>query len=116
MLKDITKNKIIISKTKYANTFLLQLRGLMFFSKKRFDFALIFFRESESIINSSLHMLFVFFKINVIFLDSKKKVVDIKKNFFPFSFYSPKKPSKYIIELPTKTDISFVKKGDILSF
>jgi uncharacterized membrane protein (UPF0127 family) len=61
-------------------------------------------------------MLFVFYSINVLFLDSNKKVIDIKKRLRPFTFYSPKKKAKYIIELPIETDISFIKINDIISF
>lgn len=88
----------------------------MFFPRSKFDFGLIFKREYESIVGSSIHMLFVFYPINVIFLDSNKKVVDIKKRLRPFTFYSPKKKAKYIIELPIETDISFIKINDIISF
>lgn len=88
----------------------------MFFPRSKFDFGLIFKREYESIVGSSIHMLFVFYPINVIFLDSNKKVVDIKKKLKPFTFYSPKKKAKYIIELPIETDISFIKINDVVSF
>jgi len=45
-------------------------------------------------------MLFVFFPIDVIFLNSKKKVVD-KTTLNPWQLnYTPKIPSKYVIELP----------------
>lgn len=104
-------NKILIKKKKILSP-LKQGLGLMFFPRKKFKFGLIFQREYESIFGSSLHMFFVFYPINVLFLDSEKKVVDIKKSFKPFSFYAPKKKSRYIIELPIETDISFVKVGD----
>ncbi|MDD4049895.1 MAG: DUF192 domain-containing protein [Candidatus ainarchaeum sp.] len=108
-------NKIIIKKKKIISP-LKQGLGLMFFPRRKFDFGLIFKREYESIVGSSIHMLFVFYPINVIFLDSNKKVVDIKKKLKPFTFYSPKKKAKYIIELPIETDISFIKINDVVSF
>ena len=88
----------------------------MFFPRKKFDFGLVFKREQESILGSSIHMLFVFYPINVLFLDSDKKVVDMKKRLKPFTFYSPKQKSKYIIELPVETDVSFIKINDVVSF
>lgn len=51
----------------------------------------------------SLHMFFVFYPIDVLFLDEKKKVVDMKKNFKPFTTHRPSKMSKYVIELPSGT-------------
>lgn len=44
-------------------------------------------------------MFFVFYPIDVIFLDENYKVVDFKEDFKPFTFYTSKKPAKYIIEL-----------------
>jgi len=65
------------------------------FSKPR---SLIFIFKKEKII--PLHMFFVFYPIDVLFLDQKRVVIEIKENFTPFSFYTPKNKSKYIIELP----------------
>lgn len=109
MLKDITINKIIIKKHVLAEGY-KQGIGLMFSRKSHFHYALIFDREYESRINSAIHMFFVFYKINVLFLNSKKEVVDIKLNLKPFSMYTPKK-SRYIIELPTYVNLKEIKIG-----
>ena len=84
------------------------------FSKKNFT-PLIFVFKKEKII--PLHMLFVFFPIDVLFLDKDRKVVELKEKFMPFAFYTPKYKALYIIELPsgiikkTKTRV-----GDNLDF
>lgn len=78
-------------------------RGLMFSKKKN----LIFVFDDEK--RRSLHMFFVFFPIDVLFLDKNKKIVEIKRDFKPFSFYKPKNKSKYVIELTEKTKY---KKGE----
>ena len=49
-------------------------------------------------------MFFVFYPIDLIFLNKNKEVVELKRNLRPFSIYSPKKKTKYILEL---------KKGSI---
>lgn len=62
-------------------------------------------------------MFFVFYPIDVLFLDKNKIVVGKKENFRPFTFYKPKKKAMYAIELPnaaikrTKTGI-----GDKIKF
>jgi uncharacterized membrane protein (UPF0127 family) len=100
MLYNKTTKKKIIEKTKIADSFFKRFKGLMFSSKP--DYALIFELEKEGKLNSSIHMLFVFYPIDVIYLNSEKKVVDIKYNFKPFSLnYTPKKASKYFIEFAT---------------
>jgi len=48
-------------------------------------------------------MLFVFYPIDVLFLDKNKIVVEIKENFMPFAFYTPKNKAQYVTELPKGT-------------
>ncbi|MBW3022673.1 DUF192 domain-containing protein [Candidatus Woesearchaeota archaeon] len=82
---------------------------------KKPDFGLIFVFRSE--LRRSLHMFFVFYPIDVLFLDSSGKVVEIKENFKPFSAYFPKKKSKYVIELPAGAiKKSSTQVGDTVSF
>ena len=71
-------------------------RGLMFSKKKNLLF--VFDREQKI----SLHMWFVFFPIDVLFLNKNRKIIEIKKNFRPFVFYTSKKKAKYIVELTEK--------------
>ena len=58
---------------------------------------LIFVENNER--NIPLHMWFVFYQIDVLYLNKDKKVIEIKENFLPFTFYFPKNKAKYIIEL-----------------
>jgi len=112
MLKNKTKNKTLAKKPKFCKNNFSKALGLMFSRKNK---TLIFIFDKEKII--SLHMFFVFFPIDVLFLNKHKKVVQIRENFKPFRIIVPKKPAKYIIELPDKT----IKKtrteiGDTISF
>lgn len=73
----------------------------MFESKSQFDYGLVFDFGKTSRIAASVHMLFVFFPIDLVFLDEQKRVVDVKAGFQPFSLnYTPKKPCRFLIELP----------------
>lgn len=90
-----------MQKTRKANSMLAKMKGLMFEKKTLFDYALLFEMEKETRIQCSIHMLFVFFPIDVVFLDSSRKVVEIAENLVPFALlYTPKKPAKYFVELP----------------
>lgn len=101
MLFNKTKRKKIIEKTRMAKTFFQKFLGLMFESRKNFNYGLVFFLHEESKINATIHMLFVFFPIDVVYLNKRKKAVDIVRNLKPFSLScTPKKPAKYFIELP----------------
>lgn len=82
------------------------------FSKQK---NLIFPFNKEKII--PLHMWFVFYPIDVIYLDKNKKIVEIKENFKPFSYFSPKNKAKYVIELKNgKVSKTSSKKGDYIEF
>lgn len=97
-----TKNTEIEKKIKIANGFFLQFKGLMFESKKKFDYALVFPLNFEGRLTSSIHCLFVFFPIDVLYLNKDKKVVDIRKNLKPFTLFDmSKKPARYLIEMQT---------------
>lgn len=95
-----SNNKLIMKNVRFAKTTLERTKGLMFEEKEKFDYALIFDFPVESRIGTSLHMLFVFFPIDVLFLDKNQKIVD-KVTLQPFvPNYTPKKASKYVIEMP----------------
>lgn len=61
-----------------------------------------------------LHMLFVFYPIDILFLNKNKEIVEIKQNLKPFAFYTPKNKAKYIVEMP-KNSRKF-KIGDTCQF
>ncbi|MFH1505520.1 MAG: DUF192 domain-containing protein, partial [archaeon] len=75
-----------------------QTKGLMF-TKRIKDTSLVF--DFKKIRHVSLHMWFVFYPIDVLFLDKDRKVVDLKKQFRPFGFYTSEKEVKYVVELPS---------------
>jgi hypothetical protein len=98
MIINKTRRQEIIRKTKICRSLLCKGRGLMF--TRRADYALVFAFDSEKRRERTLTMMFVFYPIDVLFLDSRMRVVDIKERFMPFTNYTPKKPCRYVIELP----------------
>lgn len=106
MIKNLSNNKILTKRKNYCKSIVSKASGLMFSSKT--NRGLVFFFDKKQ--KMSLHMFFVFYPLDVLFLDEKKKVVEIKKNFKPFTFYNSKKEAMYFIELPAGT----VKKTDTL--
>jgi uncharacterized protein len=90
----ITKNsKIISEKELICSTFYSQARGLMFRRKQNL---LMEFKNERKV---NLHMFFVFFPIDVLVLNQNKEIVEIKRNFKPFTFWSSKKKGKFVVEL-----------------
>jgi len=109
MIKNQTRKKILTKNTKHCKTLLSKTKGLMFTTKKT-DEGLIFTFNTEQ--KWSIHMLFVFYPIDVLWLNKNKEVVDLRKNLKPFILSAkPKQEALYIIEIPagiiqkTKTGI-----------
>lgn len=99
MITNKTKKTIIARKEKICITGFSKFLGLMF--RFRVASPLVFvFKKKEKI---PLHMIFVFCRIDVLFLDEKNRVVEMKERFLPFTFYFPKRKSKTVIELPAGT-------------
>ena len=110
-IKNTTKNKVIATDFKLCYDNFSKFIGLMFSRKQ--NRALILKFNQENII--SLHMFFVFYPIDVLFLDKNKIVVDKKENFKPFTVYKSKKKAMYAIELPDG-NIKKTEIGDKIKF
>ena len=94
-MKVYHKNKLIsnISRKSY-------LRGLMFSKKLKKNESIILDALKESKSGTIVHMFFVFFSIDAVWLDSKLRIVDIKRNIKPFTpFVMPKKKARYVLEM-----------------
>jgi uncharacterized membrane protein (UPF0127 family) len=116
MLFNKTSGKMISKKVKLASGSWGKLKGLMFEDGKNFDYALVFALARESIAMATIHMMFVFFPIDVVYLNAEMKVVDIVSGLKPFTpSYSPKKPSKFFVELPVEKSKG-VSIGDVLEW
>jgi uncharacterized protein len=112
----ICKNKILADNIKYCNNIFSKSLGLRFRRRLKDNEALVFVNDKESYHESILDMLFVFFPIDVLWLDENKKVVDIRENVKPFSlFIRPKKPAKYVVEL-NKGTVKNIRINDTLKF
>ena len=114
-LKDLTRKRVIAEKTVFCRSVLSQMRGLMF-SANYEDRALIMVFAKEKIV--PLHMMFVFYPIDILFVDSSKKVVELAEGAKPFvSQIVPKHKAKYVIELAAgKIKENRIKIGDKLQF
>jgi len=106
------KNKII--KADYAVKFFDKAKGLMF-AMPRKDKGLLIECSDETRMGSAIHMLFVFFPLDVLWLNSRKEIVDIRRVFSFMPFAIPKKPAKYVLELPKGYKSRF-KINDKLKF
>jgi uncharacterized membrane protein (UPF0127 family) len=122
MIRNKTKNTILVNETERADSVFSKAKGLMFRSELGKGRGMLFTFGREDYVG--IWMLFVRFPIDLIYLDSKKRVVGIFERIRPVTFnpktwkvYYPVVPSKYIIEVnsgiirETGTEI-----GDSLEF
>lgn len=102
--------KLPIQIKKY-DTFFKRFRGLMFRIKPIVN---------EGILLdpcNSIHMFFMFFPIDVIFLNDHNQIVFLKEKVKPWSVVFPVKNAKTALELPVGTISRYsIKSGDILEF
>ena len=91
-------------------------RGLMFTNESAVRQKALLFEFNRSRMQS-LHMFFVFYPIDVLFLDDKKQVVDMKEGFKPFHLYASSRPARYVIELQRSAiNKSRTRIGDVLKW
>jgi len=98
MIINKTKNKVISKEEKYCRNVFSWGWGLMFSKRKNL---VMVFNEERKI---SLHNFFVFYAIDVLVLDASKKIVEIKRDFKPFTFWNSAKKGKYVVELGFKRE------------
>jgi len=115
VIQNHTKNSSLAKKEKHCYSISSKARGLMF-SPKLVDEGIIFHFDEER--NIDLHMLFVFQKIDAVWLNSDKEVVGLKEGLKPFvPFIRAPAPARYVIEVASGTiKNTDTKIGDRISF
>jgi len=100
MITNSSKKKILVKKHEECRSVFSKAKGLMFsFPIKNNGLVFVFDMEKRI----DLHMFFVFYPIDLIFLDKNKRIIEMKDKFMPFTFYTSRKKAKYTIELPYGT-------------
>ncbi len=90
----------IAKNIEFAGSLASKIKGQMFRKTISDDYAMIFtFKKSSSI---DVHMLFVFFPLDIIFLDKDKRITGLAR-LRPWLGYKAMKNIKYIIEMKTGT-------------
>lgn len=82
----------------YCDSFFTRFRGLMFRASLEDREGLVLVENTESRVNSSIHMLFMNFDLGVIWMDANLRVVDIQLARRWRPSYVPAKPARYTLE------------------
>ena len=91
-------DKIIAGEVELVDNFWRRFRGLMF--RRRFPSGKALFFKFNKPGRHGVHMFFVWFPIDLVYLDSSFKVVEVRARLKPWRMYRPKAVAKYLIELP----------------
>ncbi len=113
-ITNITKStKPLVARN--CTRFVERFRGLMFAPSLPANYGILLDEQSDSTLNTSIHMLFMNFDITAVWIDSNRQVVDVKVAKKWALAYFPKSPARYILE--TSTDrFDDYSIGDQLSF
>ncbi len=109
---------VIASRVERADTFLKMTLGVMFRRHLPPGFAMIFDVGRETRSGIAIHMTFVLVPIDVVFLDGKRTIVDIKRHLRPWiGMAFPGAPARYAIEMPAgAADMYTLREGDHLEW
>jgi len=109
---------VAASDVELADTVLKKTLGLMFRRHLSPGFAMIFDMGGEMRAGIAIHMTFVFVSIDVIYLDGKRAIVDIKRHLRPWiGMALPKQPARYAIEMRAgEADRLGLREGDVLEW
>ena len=114
MITNETKGRVWHGTVKLADTFFKRFRGLML--RRNINYALVFVLPAETKANASIHTFFMLSDIDVIWLDSARRVVDFKTA-RKWRLYAPKRAAKYIIEGPVGLIKTLeVGEGDLIDW
>jgi len=114
VLLNITKGTNL-GQLELADSFMSRFLGLMF--RNNLERGLILkLPSSRSRRGSAIHMFFMKFPLDIIFVDADKKIVDMV-SIEPWKTYTPKDPAKYVIEMEKGSINNFnLEIGDELDF
>ena len=110
-----TRGERLLGRVRRCQSFLCRLRGLTFRRSLGEDEGLWLIGTRESRLEAAIHMLFVFFPISAIWLDSSGRVVDAKLA-RPFAlFYAARSQARDVLEGPPAL-LRRIGVGDQLRF
>lgn len=107
--------QVLVPSARWCSDRLCRLRGLQFRLSLKPGEALILVKPADSVLNSSIHMFFVFFPIAAVWINGQGRVTgaQLAKPWRPY--YASPQPARYVLE--TSPDfLSLIAVGDEVDF
>jgi uncharacterized membrane protein (UPF0127 family) len=99
----------------WCSSFWCKFKGLMLRRSIPENWGLLFVESKESITNTSIHMLFCFIDLGIVWMNSSGEVVDTCLARKWVTIRAPKSPARYFLEvLPSR--LTEFKVGDRIKF
>jgi hypothetical protein len=99
----------------YCSSFLCKLRGLTWRRALAADSGLLLVGARDSRVDASIHMLFVFFDLGIVWINDAGIVVDVQLAKQWVSLLAPQEPARYTLEVHPSRMIEFTV-GDRIEF
>ena len=99
----------------YCQSFFCQLRGLMFRKSLPHNYGLLLVQKTDSKINASIHMMFMWMDLAVIWINNDYVVVDVILARRWKLAYIPKAAARYVLET-NESHLADYKIGDKVQF
>jgi uncharacterized membrane protein (UPF0127 family) len=107
--------QIVAIRAKYCQSFLCQLRGLTFRRYLPIEDGLLLVQKRDSRVDSSIHMLFVWMDLAVIWINQAYQVVDARLARRWRPVYVPGDPARFVLEIAAERIADF-QIGDRVEF
>jgi uncharacterized protein len=107
--------EVLVESARWCSSHLCRLRGLQFRRRLAPGEGLVLVHEKDSVATSSIHMLFVFFPIAAIWVDSQGTVTHacLARPWRPY--YASPSPARYVLETSPEL-LERIRPGDVLDF
>ena len=107
--------EIAAIRAKYCQSFVCQLRGLTFRHSLPVEEGLLLVQKRDSRVDSSIHMLFVWMDLAVIWINQACRVVDARLARRWHPIYVPGDPARFVLEIAAERIADF-HIGDRVEF
>lgn len=111
MIYNHTRKNMVCEEVELAFTFFARLKGLMFRKS---------FKPQQGLLLSpcnSVHMFFMHFSIDVVFIDKGHKVIAVEHNLRPWQVSRRHRKAKYTLELAAgRIEATGLRIGDLLEY
>ena len=115
---DVTQRstgEVLIHSARWCSSRLCRLRGLQYRRRLELGEALILVKPTDSIVNSSIHMFFVFFPIAAVWINDQGRVTSAQLARPWRPYYASPEPARYVLEASPDV-LKHIVVGDEVDF